>query len=148
MMRELVGSGKVEQLSHHSLYLKNMLGPHLGLDHPLSFDPYTGVLSQALVDRRPEDVLGIVCNHAMAGLATGFQEAVKRKFQELRDAGKEEEFRTLYNSLEHLRTSLTQEGEASSPWELNETTYQVVGPTPQGALEILAGAGILGLVKK
>lgn len=47
----------ISQGSHQSLYLKNRYSRQVGLQHRLSFDPYTGVLYDALIDASPQQVL-------------------------------------------------------------------------------------------
>lgn len=49
MMRELCATQEeIKQLPHHAKFLRNLLGPHIGLRQPVSFDPHMDMVSQAL----------------------------------------------------------------------------------------------------
>ena len=66
MMRELTeapGPGEIPQLSHQSLYLKNLIGRAIGIVHPLTFDDHSFTLFDPLVARSVDDTLSIFYKH-------------------------------------------------------------------------------------
>jgi hypothetical protein len=48
---------EVKEPSHQILYLKNLIGKTVGLVHDVTFDKYTGVLYEKLVEKSRDDVL-------------------------------------------------------------------------------------------
>jgi hypothetical protein len=58
MLRGLIGlTTPVSQVSHQALFIKNMIGKLIGLDHKLTFDPYTHVLYRQLATVNPTTLL-------------------------------------------------------------------------------------------
>ena len=49
--------------SHQAIYLKNIIGPVLGLHHEVIFDRHTGMLYDSLVNKTREEVLEIFFRH-------------------------------------------------------------------------------------
>ena len=61
-MNELTGTprdAEVSQGSHHSIYLKNIIGSLVGASNGVTFDRHTNVLYDKLVERERNDVLKI-----------------------------------------------------------------------------------------
>jgi hypothetical protein len=56
-MHEVTETGEIEQLSHQSLYLKNLIAQKIGLLHRLVFDPYTGMVLDPLINKPTKEVL-------------------------------------------------------------------------------------------
>ncbi len=48
---------EIPQLAHHSLFLKNILGPIFHLNHQVTFDFYTPTLSITLLERSAEEIV-------------------------------------------------------------------------------------------
>lgn len=63
LMQELTGVADVEQASHQSIYLKNMIAHIVGLQHNLHFDLHTAVLYDKLLERPREELLEIFFKH-------------------------------------------------------------------------------------
>lgn len=63
LMQELTQRKEILQASHQSIYLKNLIGHIVGLQHDLLFDMYTRVLYDELICRPRKQVLEIFFNH-------------------------------------------------------------------------------------
>lgn len=63
LMKELAEVEDVEQVLHQEIYLKNLIGPLLGITHAISFDKYTHVLSDALIAKSRDAVLELFFKH-------------------------------------------------------------------------------------
>ncbi|NBV99858.1 MAG: hypothetical protein EBR67_10215, partial [Proteobacteria bacterium] len=66
LMRKLSGrsaSGFIAQPSHEAIYIKNMLGPILGLPHEIAFDFYTSTVSADLISKTREELLSLFYLH-------------------------------------------------------------------------------------
>ena len=53
----------VQEVPHQAIYLKNIIGPVIGLLHEVLFDRHTGMLYDALVKKSREEVLEIFFRH-------------------------------------------------------------------------------------
>ncbi len=131
MMKEMVGTvGPVDQLAHQSRYLKNLIGPSIGLQHRLTFDPYTFTLFDPLIQRDLPQTLEIFYRHFTPELL------VKALLQNVNRTLEEDtkESRALYNNLyEWLGDS---EG-----WELSDKDKPIL--TEVGAMNLLIKADYL-----
>lgn len=63
MVREMAESDNYSQLSHMSLYIKNLLSPHIGLPHDIKFDIYSRYATDRLVDKPLSEMLRIFYQH-------------------------------------------------------------------------------------
>jgi hypothetical protein len=63
LMMELTGVTKIQQASHQSIYLKNLIAHIVGLQHNLTFDMHSGVLYDKLINLSREEVLEIFFKH-------------------------------------------------------------------------------------
>lgn len=63
LMKELTGEENIEQGAHQSIYLKNLIGPLLGISARVSFDQNTTTLYEALIEKSREEVLEIFFKH-------------------------------------------------------------------------------------
>lgn len=63
LMKALVGSQNVNQISHQSQYIKNQIAQRLGLKHELAFDHYTGCVLDTLFNRSLKELLDIAFQH-------------------------------------------------------------------------------------
>ncbi len=63
LAQELTGASEPAQGVHQGLYMKNLIGPLVGLNHQVSFDRHTGVLYDALVLMSREGILEAFYRH-------------------------------------------------------------------------------------
>jgi hypothetical protein len=62
-MQKLTELEEVNQMSHNACYLKNLIANRVGLKHQPVFDLYTGMLSDALIDKSLPEILHIFYNY-------------------------------------------------------------------------------------
>ncbi len=53
----------IQQGSHQGIYLKNLIGPLVGVSQGLNFDRHTGVLYDKLINQERDDVLKTLFEH-------------------------------------------------------------------------------------
>jgi hypothetical protein len=134
LLKELTEApGAVEQLSHQALFLKNRIGPRVGLQHQLKFDAHTHVLYDSLRQRDLVQTLEIFFTHFKI---KDFIQALQVSFQHEPEMLK----RQLYN---HLNALLDQSVDLSKCWDMDEDLENFKGLSERGAKEILLKAAYL-----
>ena len=79
LMQELTGQVRIGQLSHQSLFIKNLIARSIGLQHETTFDLYTALVCDKLKQMTLEEALEIFARHATAlHLASQLQHAYKK----------------------------------------------------------------------
>lgn len=126
--------GEVSQLSHHSTYVKNLIGREVGLSHTFKFDLHSKLLSQKLVDLSKEDLLTVFYKHFIP--RTLINSVVRKVNEELNKKGN-----TLYKN---LRVFLDDENQ-SKLWDMNDDDIDNIkySLTQFGALQLLIKVGVL-----
>jgi hypothetical protein len=134
LLKELTEApGRVEQLSHQVLFLKNRIGPRVGLQHQLKFDAHTHVLYDSLRQRDLAQTLEIFFTHFKI---QNFIQALQVSFQHEPEILK----RQLYN---HLNALLDQSVDLSKCWDMDGDLENFEGLSERGAKEILLKAAYL-----
>lgn len=121
---------EIPQLSHQSIYLKNLLAPKIGLKHSLVFDSYTLHINNDLFEKTTEEILNCFLKYLTPKkLVEDFKQYVNQN---------QKNETHLYG----LLSPLMQEKDLSACWELddNNEAYYL---TEKGALELLESAGYL-----
>jgi hypothetical protein len=70
------------QMVHQSLYLKNLLGKSLALNHSISFDPYMEWIAPNLVAKTKEEVMAIFCRHYGPSFFADVKDALSRALEQ------------------------------------------------------------------
>ena len=125
LMQELVGIQNINQGSHQAIYLKNLIGPLVGLHHEVAFDRYSGVLYDSLIAKSREEVLQVFFRHFTPQVLLNELMRVVNN-----------DFRTNYNIVRHIVSDL--EG-----WDYDEETFNPIKLNERGALQLLQTAGFL-----
>lgn len=63
LMQELTGITNIQNGSHQSIYLKNLIGNLVGVSNGVNFDRHTGVLYDELLIKNRDEVLAIFFKH-------------------------------------------------------------------------------------
>lgn len=63
LMQEIIGLQEIEQGPHQTIHVKNLISHFIGLDHEITFDRYTGVLYDSLINKTREEILTILFTH-------------------------------------------------------------------------------------
>jgi len=127
MMHEMTGvSGYINQLAHQSLYVKNLLFSHVGMEHELQFDSNAGVLYDALVMKDLKSVFQIFCQHVNPNVII---DQVKIQF----DRADDEKKAHLFNGFNELTSPNIP---SSLVWNISDSdgSYQL---TDDGVIELL-----------
>ncbi|MBP9842250.1 MAG: hypothetical protein KBC64_07520 [Simkaniaceae bacterium] len=133
LMRAMTQSlGPVSQLSHQSTYVKNFLGPHMGMPHALQFDLHTHILYDALLGLSLEEAFSLFYDHFTVKTATTL---LREAFERL---PKPEQAHIFNGTIELLGSRIKVE----DIFDLHEETYEP-SLTEKGALEFLLALGIL-----
>jgi hypothetical protein len=127
LMKELTGTGNIEQAAHQAIYPKNLIGHLIGLHHEVTFDKHTGTLYDALVAKSREEVL-----HAFFRYFTPQVLA-----QELM-RGVNTNFKTNSALLSAIVDTVSDEG-----WDWDEEAFVPIRLNEHGALELLQATGYL-----
>lgn len=125
---------EIAQLSHQSVFVKNCLAPHIGLQHTLSFDLSTETLYPALQEQSLSSMLSLFYKHVSLSMLTSpLLEAVNTTNVEEH----EEWYRRCIKVLDPIDAE-----ELDKVWDLSDddSTFSL---TQYGALEILRKAGFL-----
>ncbi len=132
MIKELTGAtGKVEQLPHQVLYMKNLIAQHIGFEHAIQFDQHTHTLYDQLIKRTVEELVTCFYKHLSVG---AFVRGLKTAFSENQD---------LYPLLDCLLTEkYAGKLDLDEIWELDDDDTQVF-LTDTGALKVWIAAGYL-----
>ena len=48
---------ETRHMVHSKLYMENLIGQRVGLDHEITFDWYAGIIDKELTKHKPEDAL-------------------------------------------------------------------------------------------
>ncbi len=126
--QELTGTSTPAEGVHQGLFMKNMIGPLVGLHHRVSFDRHTGVLYDMLVKASREEILEVFYRHVKP------QQLVEYVHQQLLleiDLNTAEG-RSLFNSLNTLAAP------DNEIW--NEEDYSL---TEQGVFNIIKSVGFI-----
>ncbi len=130
--------GPVAQSPHQNTYVKNLIGPIVGLPHQLSFDPHAGALYDDLIAKSREEVLdGFYQRFTADGLVKALQEKVVERIRAASkpDTPPDDPDKTLYNDIKKMLPGV------EGLWDLDEDSNFVL--TPFGALELLKQAGYI-----
>lgn len=142
LMRELVGvpTGLIEQLSHQSAYVKNLMRIIVGNPGSvITFDQFTGSLYGALVNRDPREVVEIFQKHISIDELV---ECLVRAFNRL-DPNSDEQT-AIYAAFSALLEEKGQRDfEYSDVWIRDDDTDVILGLRKEGALKILRAAGVI-----
>ena len=125
--------GKVPQLAHHAIYLKNAIGTRVGLQHSLKFDTGSGSVVDHMLQLNLESLLKGFYAHA---LPHHFVKELQKSFSQDKESDEEKQ---LYSKLSHLIGSALSSDQI---WELNEETGSP-SLKERGALELLLKMGYL-----
>ncbi|NGX59804.1 MAG: hypothetical protein KR126chlam3_00961, partial [Chlamydiae bacterium] len=132
-IQQLLGlEGPVAQPPHQNTYVKNLIGPIVGLPHKLIFDPHTGLLYDELIDKTREEVLNVFYQRFTAD---GLVKALQRNVVNRITAPESEADKTLYSDIEKMLPGV------EGIWGLDEESNVVL--TPLGALALLKQAGYI-----
>jgi hypothetical protein len=124
LMQELTGTKNIEQAAHQAIYLKNLIGPLVGLHHEVTFDSHTGVLYESLVAKSRDEVLEAFFRHFTPQLLVN------------------ELMRVINNDISKMYKIVKPLMSGSAGWDYDEETYKTT-LNEQGALQILQTAGFL-----
>lgn len=133
MMRELTGSdAPISQLSHQSLYVKNLIAFRIGVQHALQFDLHSHCLSNLLLNRTLVEVLTILFRHVTVGsLIAELRSAIERA------PNKAELYGDFNDLLEH-----TAKDRLDQIWNVDECKY-TYSLSESGALQILLATNFI-----
>ncbi len=137
IMREMMGDNllagnKIKQLVHQSGYVENALSRLIGMNHKLTFDPYTGVLYNSLISKKANELLSIYVKHNPPKVHI---EALKKLVNA--DVNAQPKPR---NNAYTLMNSLCAVADTTKFWKYNEETYRTE-LTDEAAIEILLKIG-------
>lgn len=134
MMHEFIGTDQpIAQLSHQTLYLKNLIGSIIGLRHSLKFDPHTEMVYDDLLKKSPAEVCQIFYKHFTPSvLVKSLQKRINRDLQIKGSGGQ---------LFKELNSFLGQKDELLH-WELTDDDSSFI-LTEQGARNLLLAAGYL-----
>jgi hypothetical protein len=127
MMKEMTGvPADIKQLAHQSLYVKNLLFSHVGMEHELQFDSNAGVLYDTLVMKSIKEVLHIFSQHLNPSVII---DEVKNQFDRTTDTKKA----YLFNGFNEI---VSQNIPLSQMWNISDSdgSYQL---TDDGVIELL-----------
>jgi hypothetical protein len=128
LMQELVGTTDVQQVAHHTIYLKNLIGQCVGLPHKVTFDQHAGLLYDKLIARSREEVLEIFFRHMTPNILV--QALMKEVNSNWRHYQK---FLEPFSSKEQVSSGWDWDDDLGIPTKLNTL----------GALHLLQAAGYL-----
>lgn len=123
--RELISENSFEQIVHQSLYLKNLIGSSLGLQHTLAFDPYIKWIDSSLRSKSKEEVMRVFCKHYGPIFFNKVKEAIN-------EALKKDSI-PIYNQINYFIKEMTEE-----MWSEDYTQI-----TDEGVAALLKGLHIL-----
>ncbi len=125
------------QAAHATLYAKNRMAHQIGLNHPLTFDPHTQVLSQELLNQSIKDLVKTYFNYFTVEDLT--QEMVKQS----------EEFFKNKSAYKHITDLLETQGEIDyqAIIDYDENNCEPKSLTVVGAIELLKATGYLEVKK-
>jgi hypothetical protein len=135
MLKEMIGENRVEQLSHQAYFLKNRIGPRIGLEPTLKFDPHTDTLYDNLINKDLAGTLEVFFKHFK------IQDLIKQL--QIRFVQDKESVEHLFEQLDGL---LVPEVNRFQVWELDEENIQAItfkGLSEAGAREIWLASGYL-----
>lgn len=143
----LSGKIKSDQRVHQDLYIKNRYYKQIGLAHSLTFDPYSFVLEDALLDKKTEEVLDAIFSRLTLKQLThqvksSIDTAMENK--SIKDNNLTAYFETIIPTTEK-QTPLWQRTYLQFKSEDDETDdyYVCTGITEKGALEMLHFLGYI-----
>jgi hypothetical protein len=121
-----------KQISHFSTYLKNMIGPHIGLAHDILFDSNTEILTDELVRKNLRELLQAFYIHLQPSkLILQLQESYTRL--------PEVEKTTLFNAFNEL---LGDSIPLDQVWLLCPESEAIMGLTSLGAITLFHRANL------
>ncbi|AIK96182.1 hypothetical protein [Candidatus Odyssella acanthamoebae] len=132
-LKNLIGipvQAEIQQAAHQARYVKNVIGPDVGLSEAAAFDRYSRMIYQKLIDRsKQEMVQGFYCHLLPSHLLSSL----------LKTANSElfSEKGLLYSQL----LSLIPEAHYKESWEINLQSEEV-SLTEKGALLLLCHLGV------
>ncbi|NGX59629.1 MAG: hypothetical protein KR126chlam3_00782 [Chlamydiae bacterium] len=137
--RVLGGVEDIKELPHQELYVRNLIGPVVGLPHRVTFDPHTLVLYDDLTIKTREEVLDVFYEDFTPDvLVQALHKKVNEKISPLPEEPGTPRDMSLYNNI----TNFMPGEDAIEVWEFDEV-YNVTGFTTYGALALLKKAGYI-----
>ena len=123
-----IGQDPYAQLAHTSLYLKNLIGKKVGLNHQITFDINAEIIKDELLNRSPEDVLNLFYkNFTPSYLVYRLEKVINRDVKQVKSL-----FNDLSKILENSGSSLGIE----QIWKIDDDTNEFK-ITKKGILELL-----------
>ena len=121
---------EVQEAAHQGRYVKNVIGPDVGLAEPAAFDRHSQMLYQKLIDRSKQALLHEFYRHLLPHQVVN--SILNAANAELQQGG------PIYNWL----LPFIPEEHRSEAWDINMQSEKV-GLTEKGAIFLLNGLGVL-----
>lgn len=128
MMKRLIGRRNPEEPSHQTLFLKNRLGPHIGLNHKVVFDLHYDMVYERLKTRSLQRTAELFGQFVTPEKWVQF---LQKKFNEMQVKDKSTLYQTIVNTFPECATP--------SYWDLSED----VELTREGVFKLSVLIGVL-----
>jgi hypothetical protein len=125
LMRALTGTRRIKEVPHQAKYIKNLIGPHIGLHGGVQFDPHVDVVYTKLREMQPDKALALFNRFVKP---EAFLEMLQERYNNL----SEEQRGVLYNQFKVLI------GEGEELWDFEDLKLK-----REGALVLANKAQVL-----
>ena len=146
MMRELISDEDAfNQLAHQSLYLKNLIGEDLHLEHTLILDQHAGFIDKALREKSRGEVLQVFFKHYTLNLLRDLGKAISKDIIPMDQESYSEDVRKKARGLFNAITGICGEGgvDGTRAWSYNGNKLEL---TEVGMIALLEKMGYLTTV--